>query len=150
MKEGSDQNNNSYKLFENQLEEFNQKHILPQIGKYKVWAFYGNLGAGKTTLIKEICRSLGIDKNAVNSPTFALVNTYTMLNNEKVHHFDFYRIEHENEALDMGVDEYFYDGDLCLVEWPENVESLLPEDTAKIRIFHDEKAHARTYIIELP
>lgn len=147
MKEGSDQNKTHLKVTEPEVSHFAAKEIIPHMEKYKIWAFYGDLGAGKTTLIKEICAHLGIDKNEVNSPTFALVNTYNG-KMEHVHHFDFYRIESEEEAYDIGYEEYFYGGDLCLIEWPERVTGLLPEDTAKVRITHDKESNHRLYEID--
>jgi tRNA threonylcarbamoyladenosine biosynthesis protein TsaE len=91
-----------------------------------VWLFHGHMGAGKTTLIKSICKHLGVQSH-VQSPTFALVNEYVSETNEIVYHFDFYRIKYETEALDMGVEEYFDSGNLCFVEWPEKIQSLWPE-----------------------
>lgn len=99
---------------------------LLRIGKdVPVWLFNGNMGAGKTTLIKSICKQLGI-KSLVQSPTFALVNEYLSESQQIVYHFDFYRIRHETEALDMGVEEYFDSGNHCFVEWPEKIQSLWP------------------------
>lgn len=104
-------------------------------------AFRGDLGAGKTTLIKNICNLLNV-KDQVNSPTFSLVNEYLGRENEVIYHFDFYRIEEEEEALDMGCEDYFYSGKLCLVEWPEKVENLLPKDRIEIEITLDGKERA--------
>ena len=98
-----------------------------------VVALFGAMGAGKTTLISAIMEHLGSTDN-VTSPTFALVNQYNTAANESVYHFDFYRINRIEEAFDMGYEEYFYSGDLCLVEWPELVEQLLPEDAMVVRI----------------
>lgn len=92
-----------------------------------VLAFHGEMGAGKTTFIKAICKALGV-KDEVSSPTFSLVNEYRDSENRPVYHFDFYRINSEQEAYDMGVEEYFESGALCLVEWPEKIPSLLPHD----------------------
>ena len=98
-----------------------------------VVAFYGEMGAGKTTLIKSIAKQLGaID--IIQSPTFAIINEYALKNGSSIYHFDFYRIERIEEALDLGLDEYFYSGKLCFIEWPEIVETLLPEDTIKFRL----------------
>ena len=91
------------------------------------------MGVGKTTLIKEICKQLGALDN-ISSPTFSLVNEYQTKNNESIFHFDFYRIEEEEEALDMGIDDYFYNNDWCLIEWPENVENLLPLEAVEIHL----------------
>ncbi len=101
--------------------------------KYKVLLFYGEMGVGKTTLIKEIVKQLGVLDN-VSSPTFSLVNEYHSINKEKVYHFDFYRINKEEEAMDMGVEEYFYSNCWCLVEWPNKIENLLPLKTVTITI----------------
>jgi tRNA threonylcarbamoyladenosine biosynthesis protein TsaE len=99
----------------------------------KVLLFYGEMGAGKTTLIKEIARALGV-KGATGSPTFSLVNEYNINEHEKLFHFDMYRLKTESEAYDMGMDEYLYSGHWCLVEWPENVPNLLPEEHTAIRL----------------
>lgn len=99
----------------------------------KILLFYGEMGVGKTTLIKEICKQLEV-LDTISSPTFSLVNEYRSEKNEKVYHFDFYRIADEEEALDMGIDDYFYNNDWCLVEWPENIKNLLPLDAVEIHL----------------
>ena len=99
----------------------------------KTLLFYGEMGVGKTTLIKEICKLLGVT-DVTNSPTFSLVNEYQTKNNSSVFHFDFYRVEHEEEAYDMGIEDYLYSSNWCLIEWPENVKNLLPLDSAIIEI----------------
>ncbi|MEQ3499107.1 tRNA (adenosine(37)-N6)-threonylcarbamoyltransferase complex ATPase subunit type 1 TsaE [Tenacibaculum sp. SSH1-16] len=101
--------------------------------QHKILLFYGEMGVGKTTLIKEICKVLDVEDIA-HSPTFSLVNEYKTNSNETVYHFDFYRIEYEEEAYDMGVEDYLYSNNWCLVEWPENVKNLLPLDTVSISI----------------
>ena len=101
--------------------------------KNKVLLFYGEMGVGKTTLIKEIVKQLG-SLDTVSSPTFSLVNEYHTVSGEKIYHFDFYRINNENEALDIGVEEYFYSGCWCLAEWPNKVENLLPLKSVTITI----------------
>ena len=103
------------------------------ISKHKTLLFRGEMGVGKTTLIKEICNTLGI-KDRVSSPTFSLVNEYHTTRNEVVFHFDFYRISNEEEALDMGIEEYLYQNNWCLIEWPENIENLLPLDAVQIHL----------------
>jgi tRNA threonylcarbamoyladenosine biosynthesis protein TsaE len=113
----------------------------------KVWLFYGEMGAGKTTLIKEICRALGVNE-ATSSPTFALVNEYRTDHGDRVFHFDFYRIRHEAEAYDIGVDEYFYSGFPCLVEWPEKIPSLIPPVYARVDITPENETQ-RTIAITL-
>lgn len=99
----------------------------------KTLLFYGEMGVGKTTLIKEICNQLNV-LDSISSPTFSLVNEYQTSKNEKVFHFDFYRIIHEEEALDMGIEDYLYDNNWCLIEWPENIENLLPLDAVQIHL----------------
>ena len=107
--------------------------ILAQAGDHRVVAFYGEMGAGKTTLIRAICDRLGVT-DAVASPTFALVNHYVGDGGRNIYHFDFYRIDRLEEAFDLGYDEYFDSDALCLVEWPEKIEPLLPDDTLNVRI----------------
>jgi tRNA threonylcarbamoyladenosine biosynthesis protein TsaE len=101
--------------------------------KNKILLFYGEMGVGKTTLIKEILNQLGVKDN-VSSPTFSIVNEYATKKKELIYHFDFYRIENEEEAMDMGIEEYFYSNNLCLIEWPNNVENLLPLNTVSVNI----------------
>jgi tRNA threonylcarbamoyladenosine biosynthesis protein TsaE len=108
-------------------------NIILKNSKNKNLFFYGKMGAGKTTLIKEICKQLGVEDN-INSPTFSLVNEYHSNNNLKLFHFDFYRIENEEEVLNIGIDDYFNQNALCLVEWPQNVENLLPLNRTEIHI----------------
>jgi len=99
----------------------------------KIILFNGEMGVGKTTLIKQLCKSLGVE-SATSSPTFSLVNEYSTSNNEIVYHFDFYRLNKETEALDMGVDDYLYSGNWCFIEWSEKIASLLLEETSTITI----------------
>lgn len=101
--------------------------------KNRTLLFYGEMGVGKTTLIKEICNQLGVLDN-ISSPTFSLVNEYKTTKEETVFHFDFYRITDEEEALDMGIEEYLYNNDWCLIEWPQNVENLLPLESVEIHL----------------
>lgn len=98
-----------------------------------VVAFYGSMGAGKTTLIKDLCHHMGVT-DEVNSPTFAIVNEYVTEQGESVYHFDFYRIKKLEEAYDIGYENYFYSGNLCLIEWPELIEPLLPENYLRVDI----------------
>lgn len=98
-----------------------------------VIAFYGSMGAGKTTLIKNLCHHMGVT-DEVNSPTFAIVNEYATTDGESVYHFDFYRIKKLEEAYDIGFENYFYSGNLCLIEWPEMIEPLLPEHHIRVNI----------------
>jgi tRNA threonylcarbamoyladenosine biosynthesis protein TsaE len=109
------------------------EQVLDAADEKKVIAFYGEMGAGKTTLIKVICDKLGI-KETVSSPTFSLVNEYYTATGEKVYHFDFYRINNISEVYDMGYEDYFYSGHYCLVEWPEKIKELLPDETFIVNI----------------
>ncbi|MDP3397596.1 MAG: tRNA (adenosine(37)-N6)-threonylcarbamoyltransferase complex ATPase subunit type 1 TsaE [Bacteroidales bacterium] len=102
-------------------------------GRSSVIALYGGMGAGKTTFTKAMCSVLGV-VDGVNSPTFNIVNEYRTALGETVYHFDFYRVESIAEALDIGFEEYLYSGDLCIIEWPEKVEQILPDDTLKVQI----------------
>ena len=108
------------------------KAFIEQIGDHTVFAFYGKMGAGKTTFIKAVCEELGVD-DVITSPTFAIVNEYTA-QGTPVYHFDFYRIKKLEEVYDMGFEDYFYSGALCLIEWPELIEEVLPEDAVKVTI----------------
>lgn len=109
------------------------KDFIKGMGDGKVFAFYGKMGAGKTTFIKALCEVLGV-KDVITSPTFAIINEYTDGNNNPIYHFDFYRIKKLEEVYDMGYEDYFYSGNLCLLEWPELVEDVLPENVIKITI----------------
>ena len=113
------------------------RQFVSQIGDRHVFAFYGSMGAGKTTFIKAICEELGV-KDVITSPTFAIVNEYTTTSEEAIYHFDFYRIKKLEEVYDMGYEDYFYSGSLCLIEWPELIEELLPEDAVKVSITEQE------------
>lgn len=110
------------------------KAFTDNMGDGRVFAFYGKMGAGKTTFIKAICKCLGVN-DVITSPTFAIVNEYTSeTTDETIYHFDFYRIKKLDEVYDMGYEEYFYGGALCFIEWPELIESLLPENAVKVTI----------------
>ena len=113
------------------------REFLDNMGDGKVFAFYGKMGAGKTTFVKAICEELGVD-DVITSPTFAIVNEYTAGNGDPVYHFDFYRIKKLDEVYDMGYEDYFYSGHLCFLEWPELIEDLLPEDCTKVTITAEE------------
>ena len=110
------------------------EEFLRRIGDHHLIAFHASMGAGKTTFITALCRRLGVRSDAVSSPTFAIVNEYRTATGEPVYHFDFYRITKPAEALDIGLYDYLDSGALCLMEWPENVEDLLPEETLKVNI----------------
>ena len=116
------------------LEEIREaaRAFINHIGDCTVFAFYGKMGAGKTTFIKALCEELGVD-DVITSPTFAIVNEYTAQDGP-VYHFDFYRIKKLEEVYDMGFEDYFYSGSLCLIEWPELIEEVLPDDAVKVSI----------------
>jgi tRNA threonylcarbamoyladenosine biosynthesis protein TsaE len=109
------------------------KLLLNTFPEDRVFAFYGAMGAGKTTFIKALCQELG-SMDYVTSPTFALINEYTTNNGFVIYHFDFYRIKKLEEAFDLGYEDYIYSGNYCFIEWPEMIESLLPEGVVEVRI----------------
>lgn len=109
------------------------KDFVAAMGDRKVFAFYGKMGAGKTTFIKAVCEELGVE-DVINSPTFAIVNEYVDGKGEPVYHFDFYRIKNLQEVLDIGYEDYVYSGHVCFMEWPELIENLLPDDAVKVTI----------------
>ena len=113
------------------------KEFLQNMGDGKVFAFYGKMGAGKTTFVKAICEELGVE-DVITSPTFALVNEYTAGNGDPIYHFDFYRIKKLEEVYDMGYEDYFYGGGVCFIEWPELIEDLLPESAIRVDIKENE------------
>lgn len=114
------------------------KLLLKAFPDERVFAFYGAMGAGKTTLIKALCHELG-SSDYVTSPTFALINEYTTSNGSVIYHFDFYRIKKIEEAFDLGYEDYIYSGNYCFIEWPEMIESLLPDGIVEVRIREGEK-----------
>ena len=109
------------------------RQFVEAIGDRTVFAFFGGMGAGKTTFIKAVCQQMGVTEDMVSSPTFAIVNEYEG-SSGSIYHFDFYRIRQISEAINMGFDDYLYSGNLCFIEWPELVEPLLPEDTVRVTI----------------
>ena len=132
------------------------RQFIDEIGDRRVFAFYGQMGAGKTTFIKAVCEALGVE-DVITSPTFAIVNEYTAASHPRtpapsyprtpapsyppistIYHFDFYRIKKLEEVYDMGYEDYFYSGALCFIEWPELIEELLPEDAVKVSIVEQE------------
>lgn len=108
--------------------------FLQEIKGHSIVAFYAPMGAGKTTFTTAVCRCLGIEEDAVSSPTFSIINEYKTASGDSVYHFDFYRINRLAEAMDIGLYDYLDSGCLCLLEWPENIEDLLPEETLKVAI----------------
>ena len=106
------------------------------MGNHKVFAFYGEMGAGKTTFIKIVCQLLGVKEN-ITSPSFSIVNEYIAENNSSIYHFDCYRLKNIEEAFNIGAEEYFYSGNLCFIEWPEKIEELLPDTAVHIKISVD-------------
>ena len=104
----------------------------------RIFAFYGSMGAGKTTFIKAICNELGV-ADIVQSPTFSIINEYKTVNGQSIFHFDFYRIKKTEEVFDIGYEDYFYSGSYCFLEWPELIEQLLPADTLRISISGDDQ-----------
>lgn len=107
--------------------------FIDAMGSARVFAFEGGMGAGKTTFIAEVCRQLGADDDS-GSPTFSIVNEYVAADGNPVYHFDFYRLESPQEALDIGAEDYFYSGNLCLIEWPDRIGDLLPEEAVTVKI----------------
>ena len=123
-------------FFAENLEELNfiAKQILEHTLPHKKFAFYGEMGVGKTTLIKSLSLQLGVS-DVVSSPTFSIVNEYKSDEHTKIYHFDFYRIENEREAYDMGYEEYFFSDAYCFIEWPEKIPNLIEEDMVNIKMF---------------
>ncbi len=116
----------------------NIEEIILRIGNRKIVCFHGEMGAGKTTMIKQIVEHLGTE-DIVNSPTFSIVNEYNLLGGERVYHMDLYRIKNVEELIGLGFEDYLHSGDMCLIEWPEIAEDLLPEEVCHVHIKVDEK-----------
>lgn len=111
------------------------REFAAMMGDNTVFAFYGDMGAGKTTFINALSRALGVEEDATGSPSFAIVNEYRSdTTAELIYHFDLYRLESVEEALDLGVEDYFDSGALCLIEWPERIDDILPDDTVKVTV----------------
>lgn len=111
------------------------RSFIELMGDRTVFAFYGDMGAGKTTFINALSRALGVEEDATGSPSFAIVNEYRSdTTAELIYHFDLYRLESVEEALDLGVEDYFDSGALCLIEWPERIDDILPDDTVKVTV----------------
>ena len=118
-------------------------HLLTQFPNHRFFAFFGSMGVGKTTLIKELCHSLGVTDN-VCSPTFAIVNQYTAADGSPVFHFDFYRLKNLDEAYDIGYEEYFFSGQYCFTEWTEKIEPLLPDSYVRVEIVEQDQKRTLT------
>ena len=130
---------------------FDSTEQLPQVARQllsefvgeRFFAFFGKMGVGKTTLIKELCNELGVSDN-VCSPTFAIINVYSTAQGGPVYHFDFYRLKNADEAYDIGYEEYFYSGEYCFTEWTEKVEELLPDSYVRVEIEEEDGARTLT------
>ena len=131
------------------LEELNEvaDRFLAYVGNRKIFALYGPMGVGKTTFVKAVCRCLGVEDD-VSSPTFAIVNEYVTSEGESLYHFDFYRVNSIEEAMDFGYEEYFYGGRRCFIEWPEKIDELLPEDIVNCT-FTENQDGSRTLKVDL-
>lgn len=121
--------------------------FIDKIRENKIFAFIGEMGVGKTTLIKSICEKLGVIEN-VNSPTFSIVNEYTTKTNKIIYHFDCYRLKNIEEALEIGIEEYLYSGNLCFIEWPDKIASLLPDNLIEVNIKELENGKRIVYLKE--
>jgi tRNA threonylcarbamoyladenosine biosynthesis protein TsaE len=122
------------------------REFIQHMGEARVFAFYGKMGAGKTTFVKAICEELGVE-DVITSPTFAIINEYSIDNHDvqrstfnvqRIYHFDFYRIKKLEEVYDMGYEDYFYSGALCFIEWPELIEEILPDDAVRVSIIEQQ------------
>ncbi len=123
------------------------KEIIDSYKKERIFAFFGQMGAGKTTLIKKICNYLKVE-DIVCSPTFSIVNEYHTQEDDSIFHFDFYRIKTQKEAFDIGYEDYFFSGNYCFIEWPEKIPELLPQNFVKIQIDENESDGSRLIICE--
>ena len=133
-----------------QLEQAAYK-FMTEMGDYTVFAFYGEMGAGKTTFINELCKQLGVESDITSSPSFAIINEYRSDRTaELIYHFDCYRLENEAEAQDIGAEDYFDSGALCFIEWPERIEGLLPDDTVRVDITVNPGDDSRTVKMTFP
>lgn len=121
------------------------------MGDETVYAFHGEMGAGKTTFIRALVEQLGVDPEEANSPSFSIINEYRSdTTAELIYHFDLYRLESVDEALEIGVEDYFDSGALCLLEWPERIEALLPDDTVVVKITVDPADNSRLLTVNIP
>lgn len=128
----------------NSLEEINAvaREFIKAMNEKRIFALYGAMGVGKTTFVKAVCEELGVE-DTINSPSFAIVNEYHSHKGEVMYHFDFYRIEDVEEAYDFGYEDYFYSNNYCFIEWPEKIESILPEDTVHV-VFEENSDGSRS------
>ncbi len=125
--------------------------FMTEMGDYTVFAFYGEMGAGKTTFINALCRLLGVETDITSSPSFAIINEYRSDSTaELIYHFDCYRLENDAEAQDIGAEDYFDCGALCFIEWPERIEGLLPDDTVRVDITVNPDDNSRIVKMSLP
>jgi tRNA threonylcarbamoyladenosine biosynthesis protein TsaE len=126
------------------------KEFAALMGDETVYAFRGEMGAGKTTFIRELCRALGVEDDLANSPSFSIINEYRSDKTaELIYHFDLYRLESVDDALEIGVEDYFDSGALCLLEWPERIEPLLPDDTVTVNV-NVNPDMSRTMTVDIP
>ena len=127
------------------------REFLSLMGDQTVYAFHGEMGAGTTTFIRELVKALGVDEDEANSPSFSIINEYRSdTTAELIYHFDLYRLESVDEALEIGVEDYFDSGALCLLEWPERIEPLLPDDTVVVKISVDPDDNSRLLSVNIP
>lgn len=127
------------------------REFMAQMGDYTVFAFYGEMGAGKTTFINALCKELGVENDITSSPSFAIINEYRSdTTAELIYHFDCYRLENEAEAQDIGAEDYFDCGALCFIEWPERIEGLLPDDTVRVDIMVNADDDSRLLKMSIP
>ena len=127
------------------------RRFVEEMGDETVYAFYGEMGAGKTTFIRALAAALGVEDDVANSPSFSIINEYRSdTTAELIYHFDLYRLESLEEAMDIGVEDYFDSGVLCLLEWPERIEPMLPDDTVRVDIKADHDTGRRTLTVTLP
>lgn len=127
------------------------KEFVALMGDETIYAFYGEMGAGKTTFIRALSKALGVEEDEANSPSFSIINEYRSdTTAELIYHFDLYRLESVEEALEIGVEDYFDSGALCLLEWPERIEPLLPDDAVKVTVNVDPETDIRTLTLDYP